>query len=255
MALAAMITVDTRVVCLLFLAAVRSSISVEDDADAVEEMSDEEWYALKREENRQMREGLRQIAAKGDSVGSMFALKELAGEQLEAELNKLPAAEQERRKAEAKELGKDHDFTDPGVMFPPQDINPRELQRAAPPKDPGYCEFGSTEEHCVSKVQGAPRREKPKDAAPTKVQTSKPGAQLWKVQPGADPGLLVRTGPEQSSMAINKKLKAGAIVEEVEIQGDKLHYKRLDGPGHLEDGPADGWVSIKNERKIKRLDL
>lgn len=65
--------------------------------------------------------------------------------------------------------------------------------------------------------------------------------QIWEIIGGADKGgVLVREGESIKSLETSERLSTGALVEELELKGDRLHYKRLTGTG-----PADGWVSIK----------
>mmetsp|Transcript_92368 Transcript_92368/g.287562 ORF Transcript_92368/g.287562 Transcript_92368/m.287562 type:complete len:389 (-) Transcript_92368:120-1286(-) len=64
---------------------------------------------------------------------------------------------------------------------------------------------------------------------------------LWEVIGGADKGgILVREGQATASAATAERLSTGATIEEIELIGERLHYKLVDGTG-----PAEGWVSIK----------
>lgn len=64
---------------------------------------------------------------------------------------------------------------------------------------------------------------------------------MWEVVGGADKGgILVREGAGVSSPATKDRLSTGATVQELEMSGDRLKYKLIDGTG-----PAEGWVSIK----------
>jgi len=64
--------------------------------------------------------------------------------------------------------------------------------------------------------------------------------QLWKVVGGADKGgILVRSGPEFTSPTLSGRLKTGSLVEEAELQGERLSYRLLSGAG-----PERGWVSV-----------
>lgn len=66
-------------------------------------------------------------------------------------------------------------------------------------------------------------------------------AQQWEVVGGADKGgILVREGQDLKSPATKDRLSTGAIVDEVELKGDRLHYKLVTGTG-----PATGWASLK----------
>mmetsp|Transcript_15586 Transcript_15586/g.33074 ORF Transcript_15586/g.33074 Transcript_15586/m.33074 type:complete len:631 (-) Transcript_15586:164-2056(-) len=65
--------------------------------------------------------------------------------------------------------------------------------------------------------------------------------QIWEVVGGADKGgVLVREGPGTSSVACKDRLSTGALVEELELKGERIRYKLLTGTG-----PAEGWVSFK----------
>mmetsp|Transcript_36320 Transcript_36320/g.84493 ORF Transcript_36320/g.84493 Transcript_36320/m.84493 type:complete len:388 (+) Transcript_36320:137-1300(+) len=66
---------------------------------------------------------------------------------------------------------------------------------------------------------------------------------LWEVIGGADKGgILVREGLGLNSPAARDRLSTGASLEELELVGERLHYRLVDGSG---SGPGEGWVSIK----------
>jgi len=50
----------------------------------------------------------------------------------------------------------------------------------------------------------------------------------------------VRQGQELKSPQLDKRLETGAIVEELRLAGERLHYRLLRG-----QGPPEGWVSLK----------
>lgn len=50
----------------------------------------------------------------------------------------------------------------------------------------------------------------------------------------------MRSGKSTSSELLPGRLAAGAIVEEVELVGERLHFKRLSG-----SGPSGGWISCR----------
>lgn len=69
--------------------------------------------------------------------------------------------------------------------------------------------------------------------------------QLWEVIGGSDTGgLLVRTNLDLKSTPYPVKLATGSWVEECEVVGDRIHYKRIVG-----EGPDFGWVSIRVKAK------
>merc|ERR1712186_249543 len=62
----------------------------------------------------------------------------------------------------------------------------------------------------------------------------------WEVIGGGDKGgILIREGPTPGSKQL-QRLATGATVEELELRGDKLHFKRITG-----EGPDEGWATIK----------
>jgi len=66
-------------------------------------------------------------------------------------------------------------------------------------------------------------------------------AQYWEIVGGADKGgILVREGVEKDSPQKDDRLSTGALVEELELKGDRLQYKLVEGKG-----PAKGWIAIK----------
>lgn len=70
-----------------------------------------------------------------------------------------------------------------------------------------------------------------------------PGASgaLWEVVGGAERGgILVRAGRDTASAAEAERLATGALVRELELEGERLRFQRLAGAG-----PAAGWVSTR----------
>ncbi|CAK9027136.1 Uncharacterized protein SCF082_LOCUS17781 [Durusdinium trenchii] len=62
----------------------------------------------------------------------------------------------------------------------------------------------------------------------------------WEVIGGADKGgILVREGQSTTSKQLAERLSTGAFVEELDLRGERLNYKRLTGTG-----PEIGWVSL-----------
>lgn len=69
--------------------------------------------------------------------------------------------------------------------------------------------------------------------------------QMWEVVGGkAQGGILVRDGRDTTSPQLSDRLATGACVEEVELVGDRLCFRKLRG-----DGPERGWVTIKLKDK------
>mmetsp|Transcript_4477 Transcript_4477/g.14353 ORF Transcript_4477/g.14353 Transcript_4477/m.14353 type:complete len:393 (-) Transcript_4477:178-1356(-) len=67
----------------------------------------------------------------------------------------------------------------------------------------------------------------------------------WEVVGGGDKGgILVREGQDLKSPATSERLSTGAIVEQLELIGERLHYKLTTGTG-----PETGWVSLKLQAK------
>lgn len=67
-------------------------------------------------------------------------------------------------------------------------------------------------------------------------------AALWKVVGGGEKGgIVTRVGQDVSSaFSPEGRLATGAIVEELELLGERLHFQRLSG-----EGPASGWASLR----------
>merc|ERR550525_584434 len=63
----------------------------------------------------------------------------------------------------------------------------------------------------------------------------------WEAVGGADKGgILVRDGQDLVSPQLNERLATGAVVEELQLHGERLRYGLLTGAG-----PKEGWVSIR----------
>lgn len=70
--------------------------------------------------------------------------------------------------------------------------------------------------------------------------------QRWEVTGGAERGgVVVRQGMELKSPEAASRLSTGAIVEELELVGERLRYRRLTGTG-----PDEGWISITLKDKV-----
>lgn len=69
--------------------------------------------------------------------------------------------------------------------------------------------------------------------------------QRWEVVGGAESGgILVRVGQELGSDKKPDRLATGSLLEELNLEGGRLHFRRLNG-----SGPQEGWVSIKVGQK------
>mmetsp|Transcript_55713 Transcript_55713/g.129933 ORF Transcript_55713/g.129933 Transcript_55713/m.129933 type:complete len:296 (+) Transcript_55713:23-910(+) len=68
------------------------------------------------------------------------------------------------------------------------------------------------------------------------------GAPLrWDIVGGGDKGgILVREGVALTSPQSSERLCTGAVVQQVQLRGERLHYKLLEGTG-----PKTGWISIR----------
>jgi len=70
-------------------------------------------------------------------------------------------------------------------------------------------------------------------------------AQMWEIVGGADKGgIIVREGADLKSTQLAERVSTGALVEQLELVGERLHYKLREGTG-----PADGWVSLSLKEK------
>jgi len=68
---------------------------------------------------------------------------------------------------------------------------------------------------------------------------------LWEVIGGEGKGgILVREGKDLGSCAASERLSTGALVSELDLDGERLQYKRVSG-----SGPDTGWVSVKLKDK------
>jgi hypothetical protein len=69
---------------------------------------------------------------------------------------------------------------------------------------------------------------------------------LWRIIGGERTGgLLVRLEKELGSTAAEGRLATGSVVEQMELDGDRLHYYRLTGTG-----PHRGWITISLPEKV-----
>jgi len=61
---------------------------------------------------------------------------------------------------------------------------------------------------------------------------------------GAQGGIMVRQGKDLKSPAEKERLATGAVIEQLELESQRLQYKLITG-----SGPAEGWVSPKLKEK------
>ena len=67
----------------------------------------------------------------------------------------------------------------------------------------------------------------------------------WKVVGGGDKGgILVREKKETSSEQLDARLATHAVVEELQLSGERLNFRKIEG-----EGPETGWVSIRLKGK------
>mmetsp|Transcript_95539 Transcript_95539/g.270083 ORF Transcript_95539/g.270083 Transcript_95539/m.270083 type:complete len:568 (+) Transcript_95539:95-1798(+) len=65
--------------------------------------------------------------------------------------------------------------------------------------------------------------------------------QVWQVVGGKKDGIVVREGSALASAEVaGGRLACGSALAELELKGERLHFKRLSG-----SGPREGWVSLK----------
>lgn len=63
---------------------------------------------------------------------------------------------------------------------------------------------------------------------------------IWEVIGGKDKGgIMVREGRHLRSKEATERLSFAAFVEELELVGERLHYRLMTG-----SGPETGWVSL-----------
>jgi len=96
------------------------------------------------------------------------------------------------------------------------------------------------------RVGGEPMAPPGGDAGyPPEPQLGDAGGPIWEVVGGADRGgIVVRMQQELGSTLEPTRLSTGALVLELELVGERLHYGLLQG-----SGPNSGWVSTKLKDK------
>mmetsp|Transcript_17351 Transcript_17351/g.50734 ORF Transcript_17351/g.50734 Transcript_17351/m.50734 type:complete len:242 (-) Transcript_17351:169-894(-) len=91
----------------------------------------------------------------------------------------------------------------------------------------------------------------PRGVPASRVQTPDPSdwpegsGKVWVVVGGAQTGgIVVRRGEQTKTAELPQRLGTGALVEQLELSGDRLKYQRMDGTG-----PDIGWVSVSFKGK------
>lgn len=93
--------------------------------------------------------------------------------------------------------------------------------------------------------------EEEEESPKPKPKPPPPKKNRWEVIGGAGKGgIVVRRGQDVNSFQLPNRLATGAVVEEVEVSGDRLSFKKIKG-----DGPDTGWVSQTFQGKplLRRL--
>jgi len=68
---------------------------------------------------------------------------------------------------------------------------------------------------------------------------------MWNIVGGdATAGIIVREGRELSSHQVSRRLCTGAVVQEIELLDERLHYRLAAGTG-----PVEGWISLSVKGK------
>lgn len=68
-----------------------------------------------------------------------------------------------------------------------------------------------------------------------------PRAQRWDVVGGhGHGGIIVRNGPSHGSQKLPGRLATGSVVEQLELEGDRLRFRLVAG-----EGPAEGWICTR----------
>lgn len=93
-------------------------------------------------------------------------------------------------------------------------------------------------------------RPRPPTPPPVEVKTNTeeepPHNGIWIVVGGGDKGgLLVRKEISLGSEAFDERLSTGAVIQEMELEGERLHFQKLIG-----NGPVEGWISISLDHKV-----
>jgi len=83
------------------------------------------------------------------------------------------------------------------------------------------------------------------DIKPSQPDQQRGEGQIWVVVGGKESGgIIVRKAESISSSQLAFRLATGSQVEELELKGNRMHYKRIRG-----DGPDWGWVSTVSNGK------
>jgi len=63
---------------------------------------------------------------------------------------------------------------------------------------------------------------------------------LWRITASNEMGVIVRPDLDLASQKLSDRLSQGAIVKELALVGDRLHFRTLRGTG-----PRGGWITIR----------
>lgn len=107
-------------------------------------------------------------------------------------------------------------------------------------KIPESEEPGEREEHRREHRCAVPLVPRPPSQDPAYVRPPR-----WKVVGGVGKGgIIVREKRDLQSLQLEERLSTGALVEQTELIGDRLHFSKVSG-----SGPETGWVSIRMASK------
>lgn len=97
----------------------------------------------------------------------------------------------------------------------------------------------------------------PKGLPPSRLRIPHPNeweegtGKVWLVVGGAEKGgIVVRKGEDTKSPELKDRLSTNAMVEQLELVGDRLKYEKMDG-----SGPDIGWVSLTFKGKPLMMPL
>mmetsp|Transcript_146038 Transcript_146038/g.406866 ORF Transcript_146038/g.406866 Transcript_146038/m.406866 type:complete len:561 (+) Transcript_146038:114-1796(+) len=114
-----------------------------------------------------------------------------------------------------------------------------ELRASGDPR-PESTVMGLTTYHTLDAEVRDPQKPSWTERRPSPTRSPMRGRR-WRVVVGGDHrGIIVRAGASLDSTLFPERLQPGALVSEMELQGKRLHFKKLSG-----SGPDSGWVSTR----------